>query len=60
MAELEGAGDLRLPIQFILQIMLRIASMIREIFAKSCFDGMWPSVQAPEIIRHVDASFYLK
>ena len=34
------------PIQFILQIILRIASMIREIFTKFCFEDMGPSVQA--------------
>jgi hypothetical protein len=51
---------LRLPIQFILQIILRIASMIRKIFAKFCFDDIGLSVQATEIIMHVDASFYLK
>ena len=34
--------------------------MPSEIFAILCQLAMGPSVQAIEIIRHVDASFYLK
>ena len=36
------------------------ANIPSEIFAILCQLATGPSVQAPEIIKHVDASFYLK
>jgi len=39
---------------------IKLAKVHGEIFAILCQLAKGPSVQALEIIRHVDASFYLK
>ena len=43
-----------------LKFEIKLAKIHGEIFAILCQLGTGPSIQALEIIRHVDANFYLK
>ncbi len=43
-----------------LKFEVKPAKIHGEIFASLCQLAEGPSVQTPEIIRHIDASFYLK